>query len=244
MSVTRVKVSDVSLPSSLATEYSMTRTVMPGMSLGSAPLRRIRREAAGSAIRDSQVPSASTSKYRQVHVGLRPPQHVHPGGEHVGEQAVGQEVPVGQQQVTGLQLWQELAGQRLLPGRQRRHPGAQHRPGPALPEPDHADLRERAGPAVVARVAELSPVLRGGRHIQAHPVHGHQPHPGHERAIPAPARPAARRPPPSAAPSPAIPAAGARRVTAAGVGCMPSDVRTRNRLAHSRPATSLFHTSP
>ena len=61
MSVTRVKVSDVSLPSSLVTVYSMTRAVMPGMSLGSAPRRRIFREAAGSAIRDSQVPSASTS---------------------------------------------------------------------------------------------------------------------------------------------------------------------------------------
>ena len=108
---------------------------------------------------------------------------MHPGGEHVGEQAVGQEVPVGQQQVTGPELPQQLAGQRLLPGGQRRGRRAQHRPGPALPEPHHADLRERATPAVVARVAELRPVLLRFRQVQAHPVHGHQPHPRHERAV-------------------------------------------------------------
>lgn len=33
-------------------------------------------------------------------------------------------------------------------------------------------------------------------------------------------------------------------VIAAGLGCIPASARTRNRLAHSRPATSLFHTSP
>ena len=60
MPVTRVKVSDISLPSSLVTEYSMTRTAMPGMSAGAAPWRRIRFEAAGSAIRDRYVPSGRT----------------------------------------------------------------------------------------------------------------------------------------------------------------------------------------
>src|ERR1039457_4974527 len=50
MSVTRVKVSEVSLPSSEVTVYSMTRTVIPGMSPPEAPLRRRRRDAAGSAI--------------------------------------------------------------------------------------------------------------------------------------------------------------------------------------------------
>ena len=33
-------------------------------------------------------------------------------------------------------------------------------------------------------------------------------------------------------------------VTAAGDGCMPAATRTRNCLAHSRPATSLSRTSP
>ena len=60
--MTRVKVSEVSLPSSEVTVYSMTLTGMPGTSLGPAPLRRSFLEAAGSAIRDSQVPSGSTSR--------------------------------------------------------------------------------------------------------------------------------------------------------------------------------------
>ncbi len=108
---------------------------------------------------------------------------MHPGGEHVFEQAVGQEVPVSRQQVTGGEPAQQLAGQRLLPGGQRGGRGAQHRPGAAFAEAGHADLRERAAPAVIARIAELGGVLRRVRKIQAHPVHRDQPHPRHERAL-------------------------------------------------------------
>ena len=133
MSVTRVKVSEVWLPSSEVTEYSMTRTVMPGMSFGSAPLRRIRREADRQAIRDRPVPSGSTCEHRQVHVAFRAPQHVHAIGEHIGEQPVAQEVPVAQQQIPGLKLCQQLPGQRLLPGGQRRGRRAEHRSGPHTP---------------------------------------------------------------------------------------------------------------
>ena len=119
MSVTRVKVSDVSLPSSLVTVYSMTRTVMPGMSLGSAPLAA--HLPGGGRVGDPRQVGAvgQYPQHRQVHVAFRAPQHVHPGGKHLFEQPVGQEVAVGQQQVPRAELAQQLAGQRLLPGGQR-----------------------------------------------------------------------------------------------------------------------------
>src|SRR5260221_14559626 len=100
MSVTRVKVSDHSVPSWLSALYSITRTGMPGMSRGSAPLRRRRREAAGSAIPRQVGAVWQDLQDRQAHVALRAPQHVHAGSQDIFEQVVGQEVAVGGQQVT------------------------------------------------------------------------------------------------------------------------------------------------
>ena len=98
--------------------------------------------------------------------------------------AVREEVAVSQHQIAGREPAQQLQGQRLLPGGQRRQLRSQHRPGPALAHADHPDLRERPRPGVVARVAELRAVLLGGGHVQAHPVDRHQPHPGHVRRLP------------------------------------------------------------
>ncbi len=94
-----------------------------------------------------------------------------------------QEIAVGQQQVPGAEPAQQPPGQRLLPGRQRRQLGAQHRPGPAFPQSHHPHLGERPAAGVVARVAELRGVLRGVRQVQAHPADSRQPHPGHERRL-------------------------------------------------------------
>ena len=92
---------------------------------------------------------------------------------------MGEEVAVGQQQVAAAEPGQQLQGQRLLPGRQRRQFRPQHRPGPALAQADHPDLRERPRAGVVARVAELRAVLPGGGHVQAQAVDRDKPHPGH-----------------------------------------------------------------
>ena len=146
MSVTRVKVSEVSLPSSLATEYSMSAgTVIPGMSLGSAPSAP--HPPRCGRVGDPRQPRAvlfQHPKHRQVHVQTSPAQHRHPGREHVGEQPVVQEVPVGQQQVAGLKLWQELAGHRLLPGRRRDIPATSAARVPHSPIPAAQDVREAA----------------------------------------------------------------------------------------------------
>src|ERR1019366_10746756 len=53
--------------------------------------------------------------------------------------------------LTRRELARELAGQRLLPGRQARGGRAQHPPGPAFAEADHAELRERPAAALTSR---------------------------------------------------------------------------------------------
>ena len=83
------------------------------------------------------------------------------------------------------------------------------RPGPALAQADHPDLREQPRADVVAQVAELRAGPGGGRHVQAQAADRDQPHHRRQRQSPAPPWPAARPPPPAAAPSPASPAAGA-----------------------------------
>src|SRR5450756_1749933 len=59
-SVTKQKSSETSVSASVVTAYSMTRTVIPGISAPDLPSRRRRREVFGSATREVYVPSSST----------------------------------------------------------------------------------------------------------------------------------------------------------------------------------------
>src|ERR1019366_8871501 len=174
-SVTRVKVSELALPSSLSTVYSMTRTVIPGIPAGSAPVRRIRREAAGPATRDRHVPSARTSRTGRSISDLARHSTWIPAARTSCSRPWDRKLRSASSRSPGESLPSSRRGQRLLPGGQARHGRAHHGPGAAFPEAHHADLRERAAALVVARIAELGGVLAGVGQVQ--------PHPGDERAL-------------------------------------------------------------
>ena len=154
---------------------------MPGMSPPEAPLRRIRGRRpgrrSGTARSRRPAPPAPAGPHRTW-----PAMHVHPGGEHVFQQAVGQEVAVGQQQVPRGELAQQLAGQQLLPVARPEVAAPSTARVPHSPSPTTRICGNGPRP-VVARVPELRPVLLVVRQVQAHPVHGRQPHPGHERGL-------------------------------------------------------------
>ena len=209
MSVTRVKVSDISVPSALVTEYSMTRTAMPGMSSGAAPLRRIGREAAGSAIRDRYVPSGRTSSTGRSTSLLARHSTCTPAPVNALSSPCERKFRSASSRSPRASRGSSLQGQRLLPGGQRRQLRPQHRPGPALAHADDPDLRERPRAGVVARIAELRAVLRPWRARPGTCRRSRQAASRRRRRSPAPPRPAARPPPPAAAASPASPAAGA-----------------------------------
>ena len=144
MSVTRVKVSEISLPSSLATEYSMTRTVMQGMSLPQAPARRIFRESSGSAIATAtsrrQAPGAPGDRRRFSRATARAPQLREPRRAARGTGSSGR--PAASPQARACPAAGGPAG---APGRQRKVAAPSTARVPHSPSPT-TDLRHGPRP--------------------------------------------------------------------------------------------------
>ena len=212
----------------------MTRTAMPGMSPGAAPLRRIRLEAAGSAIRDRYVPSGRTSRTGRSmslfarHSTCTPAASDAPSRpwdrkfRSASSRSPGR---AGQQlQASGCSPVPAATAPPPAPPGSRTRPG--RRPGPAGTAPGR-----RRCPG--SRTPRRSPAVAGtSRHIPSIAT----------SRIPATQAVSCSSPasgPATASSSLCItcqPSRWRAWVTAAGEGCMPSATRTRNCLPTPGPA--------
>ena len=213
----------------------MTRTAMPGMSSGYAQCGASAGRPRVSDTRQVRAVGQDVQD-REVYDAFRAPQHVHAGGQHIRQQAVGQEVGSASSR-----------SPRLSRGSSLRASGCSRWPAATAPPPARPGSRTRParprGPAGTAgrrrcRIAEL-------------------------RAVPAVAGTSRHRPwiatsriPATYAVTCSSPASGADTasssraitcqrsrcrawVTAAGEGCIPAATREPELPRHSRPAHQL-----